>query len=283
MKEQEFRDRLHHLYGDIPEETHLAFMQAVTGPKRDKKPMSVPHFRLLPVLLLLLTMLACCTAAYGSTSGGIEQYYESYMSEEYLNEVCPGLYDDIMNNLRFMPDQTAPEDDIINFTVTEVSWIPERKVLTLYMYTTVKHPEQAEIQNEDKLNVDGFDDDRTENWLWTNDGFGPILEQVEDPSKDIWFVDVDNVYIGETKKSFGWCEGVYSRGKSVDFMAQFDLTEPQNKWALDLLDQYTEQNKLPIRIDYEVRPYDKENDIVEYENVERKSVYVTVDLTPKSH
>lgn len=302
MKEQEFRNRLHHLYGDIPEETHLAFMQAVTGPKREKKPMSVPHFRLLPVLLLLLTMLACCTAAYGSTSGGIDWYYHSVMDKEYLDEISPGLYDDIIKNVRFMPDQEASEDDLINITVTEVSWIPERRILTLYMIATAKNPEEIELCSAYHLNIDGFEDDRVENWLWIDhDHFGPILEQVEDPSKDIWFLSIDGIYLGEgDDHHLGWCDGLFSPGKSLDYMAQVDMARYENRETLtpfehysstqqpdqptfDLFEQYAQQNKLPIRIDYTLRPYDKENDIVEYKNLETKSVYVTVDLTPKSH
>lgn len=285
MKEQEFRARLQRLYGDIPEETHLAFMQAVTGPKREKETMSVPHFRLWPVMLILITMLACCTAAYGSTSGGIDWYYHSVMDKDYLEEISPGLYDDIVKNVRFMPDQEAPEAELINIAVTEVSWIPERRILTLYITATAKNPEQIELCSDYKLNIDGFEDDRTENWLWlSREDFGPILEQVEDPSKDIWFLSVKGVYLGEDDNHrLGWCDGLYSRGKSVDYMAQIDMAKYENQQTFDLFEQYAEQNQLPIRIDYQLRPYDKENDVVEYENLETKSLYVTVDLTPKSH
>lgn len=202
MKEQEFRNRLHHLYGDIPEETHLAFMQAVTGPKREKQPMSVPHFRLLPILLLMLTALACCTAAYAATSTGLYWYYHNIESVEWVERTRPGLYDDIMNNLRSMPEQTMEENDIIDIAVTEVSWIPERKKLVLYFSATPKNPDKVEIYPLDNLNVDGeYGDhpeygDRPDNWLWTDEGFGPVLEQVKDPNKDIWFVNICDIFWG---------------------------------------------------------------------------------------
>ncbi len=285
MKEQEFRVKLQRLYGDIPEDTHQAFMQALTGSKRQKQTMGVPRLRLLSALLLLLTMVVCCTAAYASSYVGIDWYYHSVMDRNYLEEVCPGLYDDIMANLRFMPDQEVPEDDLVNIAVTEVSWIPERKILTLYIASTAKKPEQVELCSGFKLNVDGFEDDRTENWLWTKRGdCGPVLEQVEDPSKDIWFLDVNGIYLGEgDDRLTGWCDGLYPRGKSIDYMAQINMSKDLDERTAALFEQYAQQNQLPLRIRYIVRHYDKENDEVDYYSDGWKEIKVTVDLTPKTH
>lgn len=286
MKEQEFRNRLQHLYGDIPEETHLAFMQAVTGPKREKKPLSVPYFKPWPVILILITMLACCTAAYAASPTGLYWYYQNYESREWMEQTRPGLYDDIINNIRSMPEQIAEDDDIVDIAVTDVSWIPERKKLVFYISAKPKNPDKVEIYPEANLNVDGWEDDRTDNWLWTEEGFGPVLEQVKDPNKDIWFLDIGKIFCGDIeyyRLGRACLFPVNGPSGTADYHYEIDIDEDrQSEQISSQVEKILQQDQVTLHIEYTMRPYNKETDEVPYKNLEKKSFYVTVDLTPKS-
>jgi len=286
MKEQEFRNRLQHLYGDIPEETHLAFMQAVTGPKREKKPLSAPYFRPWPVILILITMLACCTAAYAASPIGLYWYYQNYESREWMEQTRPGLYDDIINNIRSMPEQITEDDDIIDIAVTDVSWIPERKKLVFYISANPKNPDKVELYPVDNLNVDGWEDDRTDNWLWTEEGFGPVLEQVKDPNKDIWFLDICHIYLGDIeyyRLSGASFFPVNGPSGTADYHYEFNIdVDRQDERIFSQIEKILQQDQVTLRIEYTMHPYNKETDEVPYKNLEKKNLYVTVDLTPKS-
>lgn len=284
MKEQEFRNRLQHLYGDIPEETHLAFMQAVTGPKREKKPLSVPYFKPWPVILILITMLACCTAAYAASPTGLYWYYQNYESREWMEQTRPGLYDDIINNIRSMPEQIAEDDDIIDIAVTDVSWIPERKKLVFYISAKPKNPDKVELYPEDNLNADGEYDERLANWLSTEKGFGPVLEQVKDPNKDIWFLDIRNILWGdiESYQLRTSLLPISSPSGTADYHYEIDINKDrQDQRVSSQIEKILQQDQMTLLIEYTLHPYEKETDTVPHTGI-KKTLTVTVDLTPKS-
>ena len=74
--------------------------------------------------------------------------------------------------------------------------MPEHQTLVILMAAIPKDPVQAELHPQWNLDADGsyvseehlpdYAEDpkaRSEHWLWTVNGFGPVKEMMDDPAK----------------------------------------------------------------------------------------------------
>lgn len=202
MTEQELRERLNSLAGrEIPAETHRAFLSAVSPGKETgimKKKISAGL-----VFALVLALIAVAAIAAGVVSE---------VSRWYRNS-DPELYEAMTENLVEKPEQKQSENSLVDVSVEEISWAPEKDTLFVCFRTTVKDPEHFELHGLWDLDVDGsyfspgetipagdLEEAHTEHYLWRDSRnedeevrHGPIREMMDDSSKRILFVEYDFV------------------------------------------------------------------------------------------
>lgn len=163
------------------------------------------------VLVTLITLLLCATAI-ALVSQGLEWYYNNRFTAYQENE--PEKHDAIMEHLQTELPQTTPDDPDIQISVTEASWAQEQNVLVISLLATARYPEQDELHPMWDLDVDGAyvgdsapaevtedSEDRSEHWLWTPEGFGPVEEMVA-PGKQLLLLDCDTPYLAGLSLDF---------------------------------------------------------------------------------
>lgn len=157
------------------------------------------------VLVVALVTVLLCSTAYALVSQGLEWYYNNRFTAYQQYE--PEKHQAIMNNLQTQVPQTKTEDPDISIAVTEVSWVPEEKVLVVALAAAAAEPDKAELHPMWNLDADGayvgkdnlglYADDeeaRGEHWLWTSAGFGPVVDMVA-PGKQLLLLDADGIYL----------------------------------------------------------------------------------------
>ena len=202
MTEQELRDRLKSLTGsEIPAETHRAFLSAVS-PGKETKTMKkkISAGLVFALVLILVTVAAIATGIV------------SELSKWYSNG-DPELYNTMMEHRVENPEQQQSEDDLVNVSIEEISWAPEKDTLFVCFRTTVKDPEHFELHGFWDLDTDGayfapgetipigdLEEAHTEHYLWRDSRkedeeirHGPVREMMDDSSKRILFVEDGSV------------------------------------------------------------------------------------------
>ena len=202
MTEQELRERLNSLTGpEIPAETHYAFLSAVS-PGKETKTMKKKISAGL-VFALVLILVAVAAIATGVVSE-LSKWYSNGDQE---------LYNTMMEHRVEDPEQQQSENELVNVSIEEISWAPEKDTLFVCFRTTVKDPEHFELHGLWDLDADGsyfspgeaipvgdLEEAHTEHYLWRDSRnedeavrHGPIREMMDDSSKRILFVEYDYV------------------------------------------------------------------------------------------
>lgn len=69
---------------------------------------------------------------------------------------------------------------------------------------------------------------------------------------------------------------------TADYQYEIDIDENrQNKRVSSQINKILQQDQLTLRVIYSISPYEKETDTVPFPGI-RKTLTVTIDLTPKS-
>ena len=189
-------EELDRALGETPPSFVHRMDQTLRGLKEEKEMKRVAFS--IVVLVTLITLLLCATAI-ALVNQGLEWYYNNRFTAYQENE--PEKHDAIMEHLQTGLLQTTLDDPDIQISVTEASWAQEQNVLVISLLATARYPEQTELHPMWNLDADGAyvgdsapaevtedGEDRSEHWLWTREGFGPVEEMVA-PGKQLLLLD----------------------------------------------------------------------------------------------
>ena len=264
------------------------------------------------VLAVALVTALLCSTAYALVSQGLEWYYNNRFTAYQQYE--PEKHQAIMNRLQTQVPQTKAEDPDISIAVTEVSWVPEEKVLVVALAAAAAEPDKAELHPMWNLDADGayvgkdnlelYADDeeaRSEHWLWTSAGFGPVADMVA-PGKQLLLLDADVIYldgrmlIGDMSSVDAYVaeDGTVHTVFEIrlDYLEEDYISQQQA-----LLEQYPEQTfrldnietarkltalvgnaeRMELTIPYTVTPY-TEDDVQLYTGGRKGEIAFTVEL-----
>lgn len=246
MTEKELRNRLNRLTGEIPAETHRAYLSAASSGK-EKTVMN----KKISVGLILALILAALTAT-GFAAGIVynqEWWYSNRNS--FVKHNQPDTYEAIMRHRVENPEQKQSEDALVNVAIQDVSWAPEAEKLTISFKASLKDPAHYELHSQWALDTDGayvgeggsttaIDDgeERAVHWLWRDQlgggseergyglipGWGPVADMMDDPGKQLLLIDCKGIHpqggelaMSNTMDSFRTPEG------DVVFVMECDL------------------------------------------------------------
>jgi len=200
---------------------------------KEEPPVKAKHVRRTLVFALVTLLLIGAACALVITQGQ-DWYYHNRFTAYQENE--PEKQQAILDNLTTDIPQTQTETDLVTVTVQDASWVPEEGVATLSLAVQALHPDEDELYSildldEDACWSDTPDpddpDSRTEHWLWTDKGYGPPEEMMDDPAKRLLFLDGGEIYIGAdgTQEMPIYCTDQF-RGENgaAIFVLEFDLT-----------------------------------------------------------
>lgn len=167
---------------------------------------AVKKLKFRTVIIASLITLLLCTTAFALINQGLDWYYSNRFSAYQEHE--PEKYNAIMKNLQTEVPQVLIKDPDINIAVTEASWVPEQNVMVVSIIATPTNPESTELHPMWNLDADGsyvggdlelYADDeeaRSEHWLWTSDGFGPVADMIAE-GKQLLLLDANSVYLDD--------------------------------------------------------------------------------------
>lgn len=272
MKEQQFRQFLQQRFGEVPPETHQAFMDALI-PGKEEHAMKKRNMMFTPVLALILILMLATTAVAAAS-----QVLEWYYANRFTN-VQPGERETVLSHVQQPVTQTQSENADFDATVQEVSWMADARRLIVALNVAPKAPETIELHHMLSLDTDGAyvggdapvgaedGEDRGDHWLWTEKGYGPVREMMYDPNKALHLVDVD--------MAASPCESgrmisldAYDAGNgSVQFILEYDLSGvPADTAAVELL------------IPYCTVAYTEDDDVLYRTGKQYHRIDLTVDL-----
>lgn len=163
------------------------------------------------IFVLALTAITLTGLAAGLVFG--QEWYQSY--RDGLAAADPEKYTAILEHLTAPVAQEDTEHSLVNVTVQDVAWVPEKKVLTVTMHAVLKDPAHYEMYPMWDLDADGAyvggdmpevadedGEDRAEHWLWRHDGengedvrHGRPAEMMDDPTKTLLLIEADDVLL----------------------------------------------------------------------------------------
>lgn len=206
-------EELDRAFGQTPQ----MFTDRIDQTLQELEEKTVKHFSARVVLIAALILALLCGIAYAVISQGQAWYYNNRFTAYQKYE--PEKYEAIMHNLQDAPEQSQREDAVVSVVVQDIAWVPEQKLMTISLAARPKNENEAELHPMWNLDPDGsyvgadnleaYEDDdeaRSEHWLWTEQGFGPVREMMGDPSKTLYLFDVEMIHIGSS------CDGVYLMG-----------------------------------------------------------------------
>ncbi len=205
MTEQELRSRLESLTGDIPAETHRAFLSAASPGKEAKVMKKKISTGLVFALVLVLLAAAAIAAGLGYN---LEWWYT-----KRNGEVDPAALQAMIDHRVENPDQQQAADDLVDVSIREISLVPESGTLVAFIQAAVKDPEHFELHSTYALDVDaayvgpggdpdpGEDgEDRAAHWLWVSDPDpespsrrGPVPQMMDDSSKRLLLIECTGI------------------------------------------------------------------------------------------
>lgn len=261
MTEKELRKQLQNVYGDVPPATHAAFQRALSSPERTRGETTVKkRIVAVPVLVVLLVLLVG-GAAYAAVSEVMNWYYTNRFD---IRERYPEQYETMMNHVITDIPQEQSKDDTIIVRVPEAIWVPEDGTRSISAIAEPINRDEVELHPLWNLDADGsyvgssYDpdtleegsEDRPDHWLWTEKGCGPVLEMMEDPSKQLLLIDFTSFYSLDALD--------YENG-SVLFMLEDTMSQEK-------LDACRVEGgwEMPLRLAYTLWAYDPETDDVDY-------------------
>lgn len=230
-----------------------------------KEEKEVKRFAFRTVLIIALVTALLGTTAFALVSQGLEWYYSNRFTA--YRELEPEKYAAIMDNLQEQPAQTPVDDPQVRIAVTEVSWAREQNVLVVSLEASAADPEHTELHPRWNLDADGsyvgkknlapYADDeeaRTEHWLWTEAGYGPVAEMVA-PGKQLLLLETGSVCLGELP--------LLGDGSSMDAYVAEDGTVHtvlEIRLAEGALDAAAQADAVTLRIPYTVTPYTEDDE-----------------------
>lgn len=97
------------------------------------------------------------------------------------------------------------ESELLTLSVQEVALAKKQKTFAVSLQAAVKDATAYELHPEWNLDADGSyvsnlsgedEEERTEHWLWTEAGFGPVKEMMTDSSKQLLLFEASDITIG---------------------------------------------------------------------------------------
>ena len=216
MTEQELRSRLENLTGEIPAETHRAFLSAASPGKEAKVMKKKISAGLVFALVLVLLAVAAIAAGIGYN---LEWWYT-----ERNGELDPAAVQAMMDHRVENPEQQQAEDSLVNVSIREISLVPESGTLDVFIQASVKDPEHDELHSSYALDVDGSymgpggdpdpeedGEDRGVHWMWVSDPtgeeesrIGPVLQVMDDNTKRLLLIECTGVTSPEGEHVLGY-------------------------------------------------------------------------------
>ena len=148
-------------------------------------------------LAIVLVLLGGAALAVGLGTG-LTWYYNNRFSA--YRQFEPDKYEAIMNSLNDTVPQEEETDELIQIAVQDVAWVPEYDMLTLTLRALSTDPERFELHPYINLDTDGNymdpndpdadEDAHGEHYLWSEKGFGPVREMMDDPNKELLLIKV---------------------------------------------------------------------------------------------
>ena len=166
---------------------------------KEEEPMKKSIGRML--LLTALLALLLCGAAYAAVTQGQAWYYQNRFTA--YQEYEPEKLDAIMRNLTTDIAQQDEGETPVSITVQDVSWAPERQVMTVSVCAVPKDASRFELHPQLNLDTDGAyssepvedEEARAEHYLWTKNGFGPVRDMMTDRKKTLLLFHCDEVLL----------------------------------------------------------------------------------------
>ena len=256
MTEQELRSRLENLTGEIPAETHRAFLSAASPGKEAKVMKKKISAGLVFALVLVLLAVAAIAAGIGYN---LEWWYT-----ERNGEVDPAAVQAMMDHRVENPEQQQAEDGLVSVSIREISLVPESGTLDVLIQASVKDPEHFELHSRLALDVDGaYDPDfepdmydeecegHAEHWLWrentdpeADERFrcGPVPQMMDDSSKRLLLFEGLQLAPLERPELFGYASMDELRTPEGEVLYLFEYSQDWMKQDYDRqMEEYIEE------------------------------------------
>ena len=256
MAEQELRERLNRMTGEIPAETHRAFLSAACPGKEARIVKRKISAGLVFALVLILVTVAAIAA-------GIV-YDLKWWYGERTAETDPEFMLKMAENLVAEPEQQQTEDSLVDVKVREVSWMPDEGKLVVSIQATAKDPEHFELHSRLALDVDGaYDPDfepdmydeecegHAEHWLWrentdpeADERFrcGPVPQMMDDSSKRLLLFEGLQLAPLERPELFGYASMDELRTPEGEVLYLFEYSQDWMKQDYDRqMEEYIEE------------------------------------------
>lgn len=187
-------------------ETPPAFTERMnqTLAQLEDKPRRIPHLRTALIAAAVLALL--CGIAYAVIMQGQAWYYNNRFTAYQEHE--PQKHQAIMDNLQIVTQQEQTEGTPVRVTVQDAAWVPQEKLLTVSLRAVEADPRTQELHPMWNLDPDGSyvgddaealaedEEARSEHWLLTEKGFGPVREMMRDGTKELLLFEADEVLLG---------------------------------------------------------------------------------------
>ncbi len=281
MKEQELRDALKDLYGNVPQGTHNAFMAARIPTEKEGHAMK-KKMLLTPILAIFLA-LTLGTVAFAAASQVLDWYYAERFSTYPAEQ-----RDAILENAKTAAAQVQDENADFSATVQEYSWVAGEKKLVLTLNVKTKNG-GIELHPMWNLDADGAlgDEGREEHWLWTAKGFGKVEDMMTDSSKALHLTDVQQLVLGDHENGItpvleGATDAVVMADGSVQFVMEYHFGSADEAHSAAVATWVTDPVRLAERqaLDAQVRETILKGGLLELSIPYYTVAYTDVDVQP---
>lgn len=185
------KERIDAAFGNTPESFSHRLSQTIATLSEKKKEDSVRRYPLrVIVLAAMITMILGAAGTALTMDRGLNWWFQGRWSMETASD--PTLVQDIQTHLQSVIPQYSTQSGLA-ITVEDAAWLDSKA----YIAISIRN-ERAEYEMHPNfnMNVDGFDDDRTENWLWTSKGFGVPEQVMDDPQKTLLLFEDYPIHAG---------------------------------------------------------------------------------------
>ena len=225
-------------------ETPPAFTERInqTLARLDDRPRRIPRLRAALIAAAVLALL--CGIAYAVIVQGQAWYYNNRFTAYQEHE--PRKHQAIMDSLQIVTQQEQTEGMPVRVTVQDAAWVPQEKLLTVSLRAVEADPRTQELHPMWNLDPDGSyvgddaealaedEEARSEHWLLTEKGFGPVREMMRDGTKELLLFEADRVMLGTPDNAVE----ILGNGSSMDsFVGEDDAVITVLKMELPWLDE----------------------------------------------
>ena len=227
-------------FGDTP----AAFTERInqTLARLDDRPRRIPRLRAALIAAAVLALL--CGIAYAVIVQGQAWYYNNRFTAYQEHE--PRKHQAIMDSLQIVTQQEQTEGTPVRVTVQDAAWVPQEKLLTVSLRAVEADPRTQELHPMWNLDPDGSyvgndaealaedEEARSEHWLLTEKGFGPVREMMRDGTKELLLFEADRVMLGTPDNAVE----ILGNGSSMDsFVGEDNAVITVLKMELPWLDE----------------------------------------------